>query len=63
MPLGHRLDAASPAAVKLVAATLATMAVPRRGRGRPRKRPERRISDQACDSDALRQRVAKRALS
>jgi transposase len=59
-PLGNLLDAASPAEVTLVEPTLETIAVPRQGRGRPRKRPERLIYDKACDSDALRQRLAKR---
>jgi transposase len=39
-----------------------TIAVPRPGRGRPRKRPERLIYDKACDSDALRKRLAKRGI-
>jgi transposase len=62
VPLGNLLDAASPAEVTLVEATLETIAVPRQGRGRPRKRPERLIYDKACDSDALRQRLAKRGI-
>jgi hypothetical protein len=62
IPLGNLLDAASPAAVTLVAATRETMAVPRKGRGRPRKRPERLIYDKACDADALPQRLAKRGI-
>jgi transposase len=62
VPLGNLLDAASPAEVTLVEATLETIAVPRPGRGRPRKRPERLISDKACDSEALRKRLAKRGI-
>jgi transposase len=62
IPLGNLLDSASPAEVKLVEATLETMAVPRQGRGRPRKRPERRIYDKACDADALRKRLARRGI-
>ena len=62
IPLGNLLDAASPAEVKLIEPTLETIAVPRQGRGRPRKRPERLIYDKACDSDALRQRLARRGM-
>jgi transposase len=62
IPVGNLLDSASPAAVTLVAATLETIAVPRQGRGRPRKRPERLIYDKACDADALRKRLARRGI-
>jgi transposase len=62
VPLGNLLDAASPAEVTLVEPTLETIAVPRGGRGRPRKRPERLIYDKACDSDALRKRLARRGI-
>jgi transposase len=48
--------------VTLVEATLETIAVPRQGGGRPRKRPERLIYDKACDSDALRGQLAKRGI-
>jgi transposase len=62
IPVGNLLDSASPAAVTLVEATLETIAVPRQGRGRPRKRPERLIYDKACDADALRKRLARRGI-
>ncbi len=62
MPLGTLLDAASPAAVTLSEPTLDTIAVPRLGPGRPRKKPARVIYDQACDSDPLRQRLAQRGI-
>jgi hypothetical protein len=62
VPLGNRLDAASPAEVTLVEPTLETIAVPRGGRGRPRKGPERLIYDKACASEALRMRLAKRGI-
>jgi len=42
--------------------TLETIAVPRNGPGRPRTKPERVIYDKACDSDPLRQRLAKRGI-
>jgi transposase len=60
VPLGNLLDSASPAEVTLLEPTLDTIAVPRNGPGRPRKNPERVIYDKACDSDALRKRLAKR---
>lgn len=62
VPVGNLLHSASPAEVKLVESTLETIAVPRQGRGRPRKRPERLIYDKACDSDALRKRLARRGI-
>ena len=63
VPLGNRLESASPAEVTLLERTIETMAVPRPGPGRPRKRPERLIDDKACESDALRQRLAKRGIA
>ena len=48
---GNLLDSASPAGVTLLEPTLDTIAVPRHGPGRPRKKPERVIYDKACDSD------------
>jgi transposase len=62
VPLGNLLESASPAEVKLVEPTLETIAVPRAGRGRPRKRPERLIYDRACDADPLRKRLARRGI-
>jgi transposase len=46
--------------VNLLEPTLATIAVPRAGPGRPRQKPERIIADKAYDSDPLRLRLAKR---
>jgi transposase len=62
VPVGNLLASASPAAVTLLEPTIETIAVPRPGPGRPRKRPERLIDDKACDSDAWRQRLAKRGI-
>ncbi len=62
VPLGEHLDAASPAEVKLLETTLARVAVPRPGRGRPRRRFPRLIYDKACDSDPLRKRLARRGI-
>jgi transposase len=62
VPLGNLLDAASPAAVQRIEPTLEPLAVPRRGRGRPRKRPTRLLYAKACDSDAWRTRWTRRGI-
>lgn len=62
VPLGVHLDSASPAEVTLLEPTLATIAVPRAGPGRPRQKPERIIADKAYDSDPLRARLARRQI-
>ena len=56
------MDSASPAEVTLLEPTLATIAVPRAGPGRPRQKPERVIVDKAYDSDPLRGRLARRGI-
>ena len=56
IPIGGTLASASPAEVKLAEETLETVKVPRKGRGRPKKRPARVIGDKAYDSDPLRKR-------
>jgi transposase len=61
LPLGNHLHSASPAEVKLVEATLATIRVGRRHQaGRPRQKPERLIADRAYDSDPLRRQLGQR---
>jgi len=60
--LGIHLDSASPGEVTLLEPTLATIAVPRAGPGRPRQKPERVIVDKAYDSDPLRGRLARRGI-
>ena len=55
-------DSASPAEVGLIEPTLERVAVPRPGRGRPRKNPTRLIYDKAADSDPLRTRLARRGI-
>lgn len=60
--MGVLLASASPHEVTLIEATLEKIAVPRKGRGRPRKNPERLIYDKAADSDPLRDRLAKRQI-
>jgi transposase len=62
IPLGHHLDSASPSEVKLIETTLDNIAVPRKGRGRPRKKITRLIYDRAADSDPLRVRLKKRGI-
>ena len=53
-PLGVSGAAASPAETTLLHATLETVAVKQRGPGRPRKRPERLITDRGYDRHAVR---------
>jgi len=62
LPLGVRLESASPHEVTLAEATLAEVRVPR-PKGRPRQKPERVIADTAYDSDPLRQRLQKRGIA
>jgi len=62
-PLGAYVDAASPAEVRLLEATLDTVAVTRPHRpGRPRKRPDRLIADRAYDSHAARALLVRRGI-
>src|SRR5512145_3063164 len=62
-PLGADLDSASPAEVRLLEATLDTVAVTRPHRpGRPRKRPERVIADRGDDSNAARALLVRRGI-
>jgi transposase len=61
LPLGVRLESASPAEVTLAEATLAEVSVPQ-PKGRPRQKPERVIADRGYDSDPLRQRLQRRGI-
>ena len=61
VPLGVRLESASPAEVTLADATLREVRVPR-SKGRPRQKPERVIADRGYDSDPLRKRWKKRGI-
>jgi transposase len=61
LPLGVRLERASPAEVTLAEAMLQEVRVPRR-KGRPRQKPRRVIADAGYDSDPLRERLKKRAI-
>jgi transposase len=62
VPLGSRIVAASPSEVKLVDWTLQSIAVPRRGRGRPKNKPQRLIADRGYDSDKLRASLRARGI-
>ncbi|MGQ0613337.1 MAG: transposase [Planctomycetaceae bacterium] len=62
LPLEGALFSASPAEVALAEPTLETVAVPRPGRGRPRKNPTRVIGDKGYDSEALRHRLGARGI-
>jgi transposase len=61
LPLGVRLESATPAEVTLAEATLQEVRVPR-PKGRPRQKPKRVIADRAYDSDPLRERLNKRGI-
>jgi transposase len=61
LPLGVRLESASPGEATLAEATLAEVRVPR-PKGRPRQKPERIIADRGYDSDPLRERFKKRGI-
>jgi transposase len=61
LPLGVRLESASPGEVTLAEATLAEVKIPR-AKGRPRQKPKRVIADRAYDSDPLRERLKKRGI-
>jgi transposase len=62
IPLGVFLASATPSEVSLAEPTLAAVQVPRRGRGRPRMRPQRIIADRGYDSDPLRRRFRRRGI-
>ena len=62
VPLGVQLASASPHEATLIESTLDRVAVPRSGRGRPRKNPSRLIYDKAADSDPLRKRLKRRGI-
>jgi len=62
VPLGSKLESASPGEVTLAEPTLENIAVPRGGPGRPRKRPLRVVADKAYDSDPLRWRLLERGI-
>jgi transposase len=61
LPLGVRLESASPGEATLAEATLKEVRVPG-AKGRPRQKPKRIIADRAYDSDPLRERLKKRGI-
>ena len=61
IPLGVRLESASPAEVTLADATLAEVRVPS-PKGRRRQKPKRVIADRGYDSDPLRKRWKRRSI-
>ena len=62
IPLGLHLASAQQSEVRLAEATLATVRVPRPGRGRPRQRPTTLVADRGYDSDTLRQQLRRRGI-
>jgi len=60
IPLGSQITSASPAEVKLAESTLDRINVPRSGRGRPKRKPQRVVADRAYDSSKLRLSLARR---
>ena len=61
-PLAAHLDSATKAEVHLLEPTLNRVAVPRAGRGRPRKNPRRMVVDKGYDCDVLRLRLKRRGI-
>jgi transposase len=62
VPLGVHLSAANRAECQLADATLEQVSVPRRGPGRPKKKPERIVADKGYDARALWQRMKDRGI-
>ncbi len=55
LPIGFCLESANHHEVTLAVATLETVRVPRRGRGRPKQRPKELVADKAYDSKRFRE--------
>lgn len=62
IPLGVHLSPANLAESHLAEATLAHVAVPRAGRGRPKQKPARIIADKGYDSRPLYLRLRRRGI-
>ncbi|HOM62120.1 MAG TPA: transposase [Anaerohalosphaeraceae bacterium] len=62
IPLGNRLDSASPSKGNLIEKTISRIAVPRPGRGRSKRNPSRLIADKGYDSNQLRERLAHKGI-
>jgi transposase len=61
LPLGVRLESASPSEVTLAEATLGEIRIPQ-PKGRPRQKPKRVIADRGYDSDPLQERLRRRGI-
>ena len=62
LPMGVRLESASPSEVNLAEATVAEVPRPPARTARPRQKPKRIIADRGYDSDPLRERFKKRGI-
>ena len=62
IPLGVHLSPASRAESQLAEETLAQVAVPRAGGGRPKQKPQRIIADRGYDSAKLWERLRRRGI-
>ncbi len=62
VPLGVHLSPANRAEVQLAEPTLAQVAVPRAGPGRPKQKPARLIADRGYDSRELWARLGRRGI-
>ena len=62
IPLGVHLSPANRAESHLAEETLAQVAVPRAGPGRPRQKPERIVADRGYDSRKLWERLKQRGI-
>lgn len=62
LPIGLLVASAQPHESTLAEATLQTIRVPRRGRGRPKTRPKELVADKAYDSRAFRQGLRHRGI-
>jgi transposase len=62
VPLGVHLSPANLAESQLADTTLDQVAVPRRGPGRPRKKPERIVADKGYDSRGLHLRMKRKGI-
>ncbi len=62
IPLGVLVSSANHAEAKLAEPTLDQVAVPRRGRGRPRKKPLRIVADKGYDSRLLHLRMKRKGI-
>ena len=62
IPLGVHLSPANLAESQLAEATLAAVAVPRTGPGRPKQKPARIVADRGYDSRQLWERLKQRGI-